>query len=258
MSKYKWGELSQYAEWLDGPVAWGGRCSLCLGPALGKQASLCPDSHCLRTVCRGTGQARAATLPRPQNSLRHATAAATPQGELVKEQVKKLSKQAGGRAKEVVRQLEQLALPGQGPEELEGGPGTPSGQLPTQGLASRLDLQEPVLVLALVLTYREISGSCHLWASVSSPVNQGTLGQSVVFKLKKKKVSGILSSNKILPRSQFTGMKQWRWWLKEVWRCRMLPTPQPRAHGENHKAPWSLRLVLQCGEVEGSVATGGI
>lgn len=64
------------------------------GPALGKQAFLCPDSHCLTTVCRGTGQAWAATLPRLQDSLVQAAEAATPQGELVKEQVKKLSKQA--------------------------------------------------------------------------------------------------------------------------------------------------------------------
>lgn len=90
MSKYRWGQRSQY----DGPLAWGGSCRLGLGPALGKQASLCPDSHCLTTVCRGTGQAWVATLPRPQGSLGQAAEAATPQGELVKEQVKKLSKQA--------------------------------------------------------------------------------------------------------------------------------------------------------------------
>lgn len=78
---------------------------LCLGPALGKQASFCPDSHCLKTVCRGTGQAWAATLPRPQDSLGQAGEAATPQGgELMKEQVKKLSKQARGRVGEVARQ----------------------------------------------------------------------------------------------------------------------------------------------------------
>lgn len=94
MSKYRWGEPSQCAEWLDGLVAWGGSYSLCLGPALGKQASLCPDSHCLRTVCRWTGQAWAATLPRPQDSLRQAAKAAIPQRELVKKRVKKLFKQA--------------------------------------------------------------------------------------------------------------------------------------------------------------------
>lgn len=49
MSKNRWGQRSQY----DGPLVWGGSCSLCLGPALGKQAFLCPDSHCLTTVCVG-------------------------------------------------------------------------------------------------------------------------------------------------------------------------------------------------------------
>lgn len=120
---------------------------LCLGPALGKQASFCPDSHCLKTVCRGTGQAWAATLPRPQDSLGQAGEAATPQGELMKEQVKKLSKQARGRVREVGRQRVQLALSRQSPEELEGGPGTPSGQLPRQDLASELGLQDLILVL---------------------------------------------------------------------------------------------------------------
>lgn len=59
-------------------------------------------------------------------------------------------------------------FPGQSPEELEGGPGIPSGQLP------RLGLQAPILVPALALTCRGTSGTCHLWVSVSSSVNQGT------------------------------------------------------------------------------------
>lgn len=66
MSKHRCGEPSQYAEWLDEPVAWGGSYSLCLCHALGKQASFCPDSHCLRTVCRQTDQAWAATLRDPR------------------------------------------------------------------------------------------------------------------------------------------------------------------------------------------------
>lgn len=53
-----------------------------------------------------------------------------------------------------MRQRKHLALLGQSPEELDGGPGTPSGQLPRQDLASRLGLQDLVLVPALVLTYR--------------------------------------------------------------------------------------------------------
>lgn len=75
-------------------MTWGGSCSLCLGPALGKQSSLYTDSHCLTTVCHGTGQAWAVTRPRPLDSLGQAAEAATPQRALVKEQVEKLSKQA--------------------------------------------------------------------------------------------------------------------------------------------------------------------
>jgi hypothetical protein len=51
------GMVESPAEQLAGPEVWGGSYSLSLGPALGKQASLCPDSLCLTTVYHGTSQA---------------------------------------------------------------------------------------------------------------------------------------------------------------------------------------------------------
>ena len=127
-------------------------------------------------------------------------------------------------------EIEQLALPGQRPEELEGGPGTPSGHLPRQGLASRLDLQDPILVLAPVLTFRGISGTCYLWASVSSPTNQGTLGQSVIYKIKKKKRRrrrqwhSFFKQNHTRKPIHRNGTMEVVG-LKEVWRFRMLHPP---------------------------------
>lgn len=102
--------------------------------------------------------------------------------------------------------------------------------------------RNPVLVVALVLTCRRTSDTCHLWASVSSPVNKrlwaGRWFSS--FGKKKKKGSGILSLRKILLEASLQESYTGSLWFK-VWGCRMLPTyptspglsKQPQ--GENHQ-----------------------
>lgn len=81
-----------------------------------------------------------------------------------------------------------------------------------------------------VLACRGASGICHLWASVSSPLSQETVGSSVVFKLKKKKKNGSgISSNQILLKVGSQEGHNRHTWAEERGGYRMLPTPQPLA-----------------------------
>lgn len=162
---------------------------LCLGPALGKQASFCPDSHCLKTVCRGTGQAWAATLPRPQDSLGQAGEAASHTSgrrahEGTGEKVIQTGTRKGGGGGETESSWPFLGRGQRSWREalahaVDSGP----GRTWPPGWASRLRFYP-----ALVLACRRTSGTCHSRASVSSPVNYGTVSPSLVFNLKKNKI----------------------------------------------------------------------
>lgn len=104
-------------------MVWGESSNPCLGSALCKQASLCPDGHCLTTVCCGTSQAWAAPLPRPQDSLGRGSRSSHTSGRAgagTGRKVIQTGMRKGGACGETQR--EQLALPGAEPRGAGGRP----------------------------------------------------------------------------------------------------------------------------------------
>ena len=241
MNRVRRGQLSQCAKGPDGP----GSCKPLPGPALGKQHPLRPDSrlfdNCLPPDRPGQGRhtAKAPGFPGTSNRGSHASGRAC-----VKEQVKKLPKQARGKSEEVVGH--RAAGPFRG---RAGRSGREALAHPVGSFPGRAWPRNPVLVAALVLTCRRTSDTCHLWASVSSPVNKRLeAGRWFSSFRGKKKGSGILSLSKILLEASlqesYKGGPRFK-----MWSCRILPTPHPLALQSSPgvkttKSPRSLRFTV--------------